>query len=294
MVNIGLAISGGATKIAFFIGAVLGLFKKIPKSQFKYLIGTSSGALVVFCIALNRLDILKKYAYNYTLKTIFGQDVNKNVNQIIGFVRLLSKGYMFEYKGLERILNEEINQNEFDHYLYDKYSPTCYIHTFDLETNENVYHNLHSLTLDEAKKAVLASCSIPFWVKAQKVKDKKEFDGGIGKHNASEWLIQTHHKDIDIMYSIYSRTKDIGLYKWNFTYKLLRLLDRVFQVFSLHQSKRDEIDTDEICNKNAIEHLKIFPSFVLTNSTFETSIDNNKEMFEEGLKSVKLVLRKKT
>jgi len=284
--RVAIAFSGGATKIAFMAGALLCLISLgiIPVG----FIGTSSGGILAFFSALGRYDLIKKYMPIYTLELIFGKNISKFYNQVIGVFSLFRKGSMYEYKGLEKLIRDLISEEEFIEYQQKKGSPFCYIHIADDKSLVEKHVDLKKVSYQEAVKSVIASCSIPIFVPRVKIFNSRWYDGGVMKHIASEWLVVNHSNEFDKLISIYSRSNNIKDYvTYKFISNPIKNIERQLLIKNILNSFDNRQDTDIACKNKGIEHVCFFAPNKLQESTFDTSKEGNIEMFEKGKRAVK-------
>ena len=290
--KIAVALSGGATKISFMAGVLLALVSMGVNPV--VFIGTSSGSILAVFSALGRYDLIRQYMPIYTLKLIFGKDISKKWVSILGLKSLLKNGHMYEYEGIEGLLRGLITPQDLLSYQRDDSSPDCFIHIASDKDLKETHVSLKSCSYETMISAVIASCSIPFFVPRRKVNGIKNYDGGLINHIASEWLVEAHGDTFDNLISIYSRTNNIDDYTkedpafkgWSFK-RLLYKAERLFLIKNIVNSFNNFEKTQTECDRRNIGHVAFFAPDVLQKSTFETSEKGNIEMFEKGQNAVK-------
>jgi len=290
--KIAIALSGGATKIAFMAGVLLALVSLGVNPVI--FIGTSSGVILAVFAALGRYDLIREYMPVYTLELIFGKDISKKIVSLLGLKSLLKSGHMYEYKGLESLLRVLISKEDLTEYQQDTNAPLCFIHIASDKDLKETHIDLKTCDYETMISAIIASCSIPFFVPRRKVNGVKNYDGGLINHIASEWLVENHGNSFDNLISIYSRTNNIEDYTkeepkfkgWSFK-RLLYKAERLFLIKNIVNSFNNFEKTQTECDRQNIGHIAFFAPDVLQKSTFETSEKGNLEMFEKGQRAVK-------
>jgi len=290
--RVAVALSGGATKIAFMAGVLLALVGMgLMPSVF---IGTSSGSILALFAAMGRFDLIREYMPIYTLKLIFGKDISKKAVSLLGLKSLLKRGYMYEYEGLEKLIRGLISKEDLLDYQRNEDAPLCFIHIASDNDLSERHIDIKNCSYETMVSSVIASCSIPFFVPRRKVEGVKAYDGGLINHIASEWLVEAHSLEFDSLISIYSRTNRIQDYKkdepifkgWSFK-RLIYKAERLFLIKNIVNSFNNFEKTQTECDARDIAHVAFFAPDVLQKSTFETSKEGNLEMFEKGQRAVK-------
>ncbi len=292
MKKLAIFISGGATKIAFLSGVVYTFLQRIQKKPVTVTqyVGTSSGFILAVFFAMGKYSTVLKYMPIYTLKMIFGVDPDSRKGKFIiakNFI-LKRKLALLEYKGLAKILKQEITQEDLDSYKKSEL-PDCWGGVVDIETLEELYYSVKKIEkVEDLHKLILASCSIPFASPYQEVFKRKLYDGGLRAHNGAGWALD-NLKDFDYALSVYSRSNDWSDYKSKFSNKWAWLFARVNTALTLDMSFEDSAKAKTKAKRKGVKMYEIFAPKRLQSKTFEASREGNLDMMTKGKRQAQIV-----
>jgi len=287
MRKVSIFISGGSTKIAFLAGVVEGFLtrsKNKPVEITNY-VGTSSGFILAVFFAIGKNQTILKYMPIYTIKMIFGVDPDskRGIYTIVkNFIfKKKSRLGLLEYKGLKKILENEITQEDLDKYKRSDL-PDCYGGVVDIETLEEIYYSVKKIDdVKDLHKLILASCSIPFAAPYQEVFNRKLYDGGLRAHNGAGWALD-NVDGYDYALSVYSRSNNWSDYKSTFENKWGWLFGRVNTALTLDMSFEDSRKSKEKAKDKGVKMYEVFATKRLQEKTFEASKKGNLEMIKQG------------
>lgn len=236
--RIGVVLAGGGAKGAYQVGVLKALAEQsIPIHSIS---GASIGALNAAVIASNdNLDIAYQQLYklwcdlgaNSPLKInkkVLLNDLYlaKSVNTITALIKILS--------GIDNyLLKEPIYKLIDQYYVANNLRIPLYLSLFKTsgnmkdginilkakylgkDTPKSTFIDLQSLPINEHKKALMASASLPYLFGPQELKGTKYTDGGIGKWNTSEGNIpleafQQYNCHLDTLIIIHFKEQDIN------------------------------------------------------------------------------------
>lgn len=287
MKKIAIFISGGSTKIAFLSGVVYHFLQKVSKHpvQVTDYVGTSSGFILAVLFAMDKKKAVLKYMPIYTLNMIFGVDPDskRGIFTIVkNFIfKKKSRLGLLEYKGLKKILENEITQEDLDNYKKSDL-PDCYGGVVDIETLEEIYYSVKKIDdVKDLHKLILASCSIPFAAPYQEVFNRKLYDGGLRAHNGAGWALDNVN-GYDYALSVYSRSNNWSDYKSTFENKWGWLFGRVNTALTLDMSFEDSRKSKEKAKNKGVKMYEVFAPKRLQEKTFEASKKGNLEMIKQG------------
>ena len=186
-----LVISGGGAKGAFAAGIVKYIYEAYhANGWFDIVGGTSTGALIAPLAAVMKKSSLKAAALETLVKcytTVRTQDI---LDKRCLFTLLFKPDALYGTKPLQRILKENLTEERFE-YLQRADAPLCYVVYADFKTGgacvvtpkDRVPQADGSgdrpITLEEFRRAVLASASVPVFMEAATIGGHVCYDGGV-------------------------------------------------------------------------------------------------------------------
>lgn len=204
---------------------------------------------------------------------------------------LFGKIALLEYKGLKKILEKEITQDDLEHYQNSDL-PDCYGGVVDFETFEELYYNIKDKkkfkNVEDVHKLILASASIPIYAPYQELFKRKLYDGGARSHIGSGWALDSL-KDFDYILSVYSRSDDWKDYKKQFVHKLIWVLNRSMEALTLDMSFEDSAKAKRKAKRKGVKLLEIFAPQKLQSSTFQASKEGNLDMLKKGKRQAQII-----
>lgn len=286
MKRVFICMSGAATRIAFLAGCTLALLDKIKLNGITKVVGysgISSGGILAAFFAMGNRKAVEMFMPIYSLEMIFGvkPDSFKGKFSLVKNI-LKGKYYLYKFKGLLKILKEEITQKDLDEYIKSD-NPPAYLGVVDFETGEELYYNIKEIeNVRDVHKLILATSSIPVYVPYQEVFGRKLYDGGLRSHIGSAYVLKEHYREFDEIITIYSRSNNLKDYVYNFKSSFMSVLGRSLEILNLEVSKNDEAETDKLAKSKGKKVYKMFAPKKLQSNTFEASKEGNLEMLELG------------
>jgi predicted acylesterase/phospholipase RssA len=289
-----ISISGGATKISFLAGVVYTFLRRVSKLPVEVVsyVGTSSGFILSVFFAMGKYSTVLKFMPIYSLKMIFGVDPSTRKGKLIMVKNfLIGKIALLEYKGLKKILEQEITQQDLDAYRASD-APDCWGGVVDFETFEELYFNIKDENkfkdVKDVHTLILASASIPVYAPYQELFNRKLYDGGARSHIGSGWALENLN-GFDYMLSVYSRSDNWRDYKKKFVNSLIWVLTRSMEAITLDMSFEDSAKAKRKAKSKGVKLLEIFAPEKLQDKTFEASKEGNLDMLRKGKRQAQII-----
>ena len=262
------ALSGAADKIGYLFGFVYKEWQQ--KEQYIAQVGTSSGAITLFCLMCGDMEKGKELILKFTPKEhIFGfnpfglKGIAKAVKSIIK-----ADSGLWEFGKLEKTIRSITSKNKFDNY---KGEP-IYVGITD-NKGKISYHNLKDYPYDIAIQKVIQSASIQLFIKS----DNGYGDGGLIDHIGNEFLANKY-TDCDVV-SVFAREEK---FEEKTPKKFISKLGWVLDVMMFNISVNNETETDKICKINGNNHFKYFMSSNPLKGMFKIKPEDNEKLFKMG------------
>jgi len=202
-----LVISGGGSKGAFAGGVAQFLINDSNK-KYDLFLGTSTGSLLIFHLALNKIDKIKDVYTSVTQNSIFsncpftikkkhGID-NISINHFNVLKNFLRKSKTFgESKNLRKLIGNVITQEEF---LELKKSALEIIVTVsNLSTNEVEYKSINDYEYEDFLDWIWISCNYVPFMSLVKKEGCEYADGGFAVMIPIEEAIRKGATEIDVI-----------------------------------------------------------------------------------------------
>lgn len=303
-------LSGGGNRIPYTLAAMQYFVIKMG-IDFKKIICVSEGAIVGLITAVAykfpELHLEAKHTIlKLTTTDILGEKDGKLWSKLKVLYRITSKNYLYSDKNLRKTIKKHITKVRFDAYKADEDTPDCIVGMVSPftkgKTQEQIeiYVNVKDLDYEDAIEAVMASTSIPPFVEAKEFplgSGKVFYDCGLQSHIGSERFVKNHWEEIDEAYSIFTRPKELGDYDLKlpensfFGFPWIdNLMEMVLPFLFFRISKDDELKTDTLLADKQINHIKVHPERVLTDSFYYMDEAQNKKLFDQGLEDAGLSL----
>lgn len=277
-----LGLSFGGTKIVGLFGVVEKLFEEGYKPDI--ISGISSGAILALPLALGKHKEMYELIKDLDLDTFMSKNPfnKKGKIKLSGILRFLFKGYFGEQNNIVKNLKKLVSRNEFEFWKKDQNRINVFVQTVDINTGSRIVSDLSLLDYEEALSKILASCSIPIYVKLIKTENEIFYDGGIRNFILTPYMLCNFPITENI--SVYSRPED---------YKLLvepvnnnmQLLVRIIDIFLVEISKKDEEDEKRYCREKNISS-KLFYLPRVLNGVYDTNKERLNKLYLEGRKLV--------
>jgi predicted patatin/cPLA2 family phospholipase len=274
-----LVISGGAFKISFLTGVCT---EAIKSTLFDVFVGTSSGAIVAFCIATGKVTELIRRVLSFGVKEVFKQSPTSKRGKLRALWRVLrGKEYHFDQSKLLDTLKSVVSEEDFNKYKDNPSSPPCYVGVAEKGKLKSKYINLKLLNYEQACLAVLASCSIPNATKEVFLNGEFLVDGGFHEHIGSHWLLEKYGKTIDEITCVYSRPNEEWLdenycswkskkAKW-FSFNWIKDLINSYEDAQLSNSLDEEKKTMFLADSLGIKVNNIFAPNLLSTELYKAT-----------------------
>lgn len=287
-----LFISGGGTKIVFLSAVALTLIQK-KKLKFQHFVGVSSGAIISLLLALGKYDQLENEVMNLDSTDIFNvepKSLQGKLKSLWNTIR--GETYLYDDSALKSKLMTLVTKDQFNRYQRDENAPKAYVLVVDINNGTELLIDLKLFDYEIAIDYVMASTSIPVFVKHKTINGRNLFDGGLRSHIGSATWLKKHVKTINESYSIYSRPRDLENITWKlpeikwFGFGMVNMLDRTIEILNLEISKSDEREADIILANNLKRNEKIFAPYKLMDSVYDNSPEDNARMWNLGIEAV--------
>lgn len=301
-----LACSGGGDRLSLMLGMLYHIsLNNCNKADWGTVAGISAGALAAALISQTDVSSFKKDMENIkelvennvinaaTPWTRFGSLVN-------GVDALFYHKGLFSHKGLEDIVDKHFNLGAIKRNIF--------VGTYDETTSQYCSWDSRSVKdLQDLKRAVVASCSVPVIFEPYKIKDRLYLDGSmrhlIPVSEIKQWLSKTDENearrvDILLCYPINDRKKFIELTHDIFRSPLVCSMTEAVSNIMLEQFENDlkelatmaNVSVDQLRQRTTqtLVHnnvtFNIYSPFEGKHSSFTSpSVENNKKLFQQGI-----------
>lgn len=214
--NIGLVLSGGMAKGAYQIGALKAISEHIPYDNFKYISGSSIGALNGYSFIVNKL---------HEAERVWRKVCNTDSRILVS--KILRSSFL--QNAIEDIYSES-----------DVLQTTFYISLLDFDKKEVIYKNLKDVCGEQIPMYLKASVAMPIYNRAIQIDNHKFFDGAL-VDNIPVFPLLKH--SLDYMICIYF---DDCCYKFENTYFDNKIIKITFPVRNVLKDsvlfQKDSID----------------------------------------------------
>ncbi len=288
-----LGVSGGGFAIPGLAGATLELLESGIKPDI--ISGVSSGAIISFVVAgsSNPIKAIKENIIGFKTTDVFSRPpfTKKGGISISAIFSAIFNNYLSKQDRLKDLLKSIVSIEEWEQYRTREGSMDCFSMSVDFVTGSRNFVNLKNYNYEDALELVLASSSIPVFVKPVYMDGKVLVDGGVRNHILTEWIMDNYK--LEKSYSIFSRAKDFKkIVKKEKLKSIVQMLFRTIDIFENEISKSDEQLADLKADKLGIEHYNFYIKNILDN-VYEDDLDKQKELFEYGKQQVKSYLKEK-
>lgn len=286
-----LFLSGGQTKFVALVSAANELISK-KKYKPKLLAGVSSGAIASVMIALGKIEEAGNIGVNLTLKNIFScPPITKSGKPTISAIFNVIKGknYLSEMDNLEKLLEHFMNEDDWDEYRTNPNSIDVYVVAVNASTKARKGWNLKELDHITARKAVLASATMPLVAPAVEIDGEFYYDGGVRDHSPGPYVLEhtKYGSKITELVSVYSRPENYVLPisdSWKKNMFSL-MFDFILPTYSIEVSKND-YEFENYFSTGKIDYKAIFIE-PFTKFYFDTSRKAMMKGWEYGVMAVK-------
>ncbi len=199
--KIGIALAGGGARGAYQVGALEVLKAHGYLDNIHAISGVSVGSLNACLLAMDRIDLAEKLWLDLEENDLFDTDVNWFEVLRQQNLKLLNKG-VFDTSRLEKIIDDNIDFDlirQKDVYVTTAYVADKEVGLFDTITlglknffekdGRVIYNHLKTMSNDEIKTTILASCALPVMFKPVSIHGKTFYDGGILDNESYKPLI---------------------------------------------------------------------------------------------------------
>lgn len=300
-----LACSGGGDRLSLMLGMLYHIsLNNCNHADWETVAGISAGSLAAALISQTSVSSFKKDMENIkeliethvinaaTPWTRFGSIVN-------GVDALFYHKGLYSHKGLEDIVNQHFHTTAIKRHIL--------VGTYDESTSEYCSWDSRKVeNLEELKRALVASCSVPVIFEPYKINNRLYLDGSmrhlIPVNEIKQWLAETDENearrvDILLCYPINDRKKFIELTHDIFRSPLVSSMTEAVSNIMLEQFENDLKELATIINVSVNEvRQKTTQTLVRNNITFNIyspfegkhssftspSVENNKKLFRQG------------
>jgi len=285
LVHIG--ISGGGFAIPGLAGASLELLNQGIKPD--VISGISSGSILTFilCGSKSPITLLQDKSIGFKNTDVFSNPpfTKKGKLTLSSIWNGIFNNYLSKQDKLFDLLKTLVSEDEWEVYRNSKTSPDGIIMAVDMIKGSREFVNLKNYKYTDAIALVVASSSIPVFVKPVYHKDMVLVDGGIRNHILTEWILDNYL--IKESYSVFSRSKDFKKYVTKDKLKTLpQILMRTIDIMQNEISKADELLADLKAERKGITNKNFYIDNILDN-VYEDDPDKQLKLFQYGMKQVR-------
>ncbi len=187
----GIALGGGGARGAYEMGALKALKEMGYLKDLDMISGVSVGSINASVVAMDMLDQGENFWLSNRSETIFSQSSSVIKTLLDKKLTLLDKGF-YETKALEALMDDLFDFDKIRQkkvlvgvsYVGDENTGFFELIKANLkyvfENKKGMHYiNLKSLSDEDIKKTILASCAIPMMFKPVIIDGKKYYDGGM-------------------------------------------------------------------------------------------------------------------
>ena len=282
-----IGISGGGFAISGLAGGVFELLESGIKPD--VVSGVSSGSILTFilCASKNPLSVIENNAIGFKTTDVFSKPPfgKRGKLTLSAIWNGIFNNYLSKQDRLIPLLKTMVSETEWGDYINDPKSPDGIIMSVDFIKGSREFVNIKDYSYEDALSLVLASSSIPVFVKSVDFKDKVLYDGGVRNHILTEWILDKY--DVSESYSVFSRPEDFKKFTTKDKLKTLpQVLMRTIEIMENEISKSDEQLANLKASETGIVHKNFYIKNILDN-VYDDNKDKQIELFEYGKKQIK-------
>lgn len=288
--------SGGATKLVSLLEGNRILLQEFNIKPTDFC-GVSAGAITAFLAAFSTTDwsilnIAIQKALHIKTKDFFEKSPikeNGDVKLLNAVWQIITKHNYLGIQNIKPMLTELVSEHHFNHFKKSPKTPNIWIQAVRPKDMKRSFWNLKDYDYQTALDMVCASSNIPVF--AQPIQINKDdstdlwLDGGIRNHNPSNKFIDLFGKDIEHLYSFYTRNNIVDAHlKPNWSDNVLNTLTVVMDGMIKELSKRDALYENLKAKELNFKLTQFFYPDNILQSQFDLNEDRLEKLFIETRK----------
>lgn len=168
-------------------------------------------------------------------------------------------------QNVSKVLESVIGEVIFEYYRDDERLPDILVCAYDYHARSMKYWNLKKLTWKQANLVIAASCALPVNTEGVWIDGRLYYDAGVVSQNPLveiPGLIKMSREVVSVI------PKNMNLHKIKDPNNILDVLSWFIDTRTMHSSKNDELQLDELCEDAGIKPLKLYAQYEDINPYF--------------------------